>query len=102
MENIINNVISHDNIIHNNVICTHIHIPRASQVALVVKYPPAKAGHGRDVGSVPGLGRFPGEGSGTPLQYSCLENSTDRGAWPQFIGSQGQTRLSDSAHRHSK
>ena len=34
-----------------------------------------------DLGSVPGLGRSPGEGNGYPLQYSCLENSTDRGAW---------------------
>ena len=32
-------------------------------------------------GSVPGLGRFPGEGNGNPLQYSCLENSTDRATW---------------------
>ena len=35
-----------------------------------------------DLGSIPGLGRFPGEGNGNPLQYSCLENPTDRGAWP--------------------
>ena len=34
-----------------------------------------------DLGSVLGLGRFPGEGNGNPLQYSCLENSMDRGAW---------------------
>ena len=34
-----------------------------------------------DTGSIPGLGRSPGEGNGTPLQYSCLENSTDGGAW---------------------
>ena len=34
-----------------------------------------------DLGSVPGLGRFPGEGNGNPLQYSCLENSMDRGTW---------------------
>ena len=34
-----------------------------------------------DVGSIPGLGRSPGEGNGNPLQYSCLENSMDRGAW---------------------
>ena len=33
------------------------------------------------LGSIPGLGRFPGEGNGNPLQYSCLENSMDRGAW---------------------
>ena len=34
-----------------------------------------------DLGSIPGLGRSPGEGNGNPLQYSCLENPMDRGAW---------------------
>ena len=34
-----------------------------------------------DLGSIPGSGRSPGEGSGTPLQYSCLDNPIDRGAW---------------------
>ena len=42
---------------------------RASQVALVVKNPPANAGDSRDIGSIPGLGRFPGVGNGNPLQY---------------------------------
>ena len=37
--------------------------------------------HAEDPGSIPGLGRSPGEGNGNPLQYSCLENSMDRGAW---------------------
>ena len=41
----------------------------------------ASAGHGRDEGSVPRLGRSLGEGNGNPLQYSCLENPMDRGAW---------------------
>ena len=41
----------------------------------MVKNPPANAG---DAGSIPGLGRSPGEGNGSPLQYSCLENPTDR------------------------
>ena len=53
----------------------------AFQVALVVKNPPAKAGDARDVGSIPGLGRSPGVGSGNLLQYSCLGDSMDRGAW---------------------
>ena len=52
----------------------------ASQV-VVVKNPPANAGDIRDPGSVPGLGRSPGGGHGNPLQYSCLENPMDRGAW---------------------
>ena len=53
----------------------------ASQVALVVKKSPANAGHIRDTGSIPGLGRSSGEGNGNPLQYFCLKNSMDRGAW---------------------
>ena len=48
---------------------------------LVVKNPPAKAGDIRDTGSIPGSGRSPGEGNGNPLQYSCLKNPMDRGAW---------------------
>ena len=53
----------------------------ASQVLLMAKNPPADAGDIRDVGSLPGSGRSPGEGHSNPLQYSCLENPTDRGAW---------------------
>ena len=41
----------------------------------------ASAYNAGDLGLIPGLGRFPGEGNGNPLQYSCLENSIDRGAW---------------------
>ena len=47
----------------------------------MVKNSPADGGDVRDGGSIPGSGRSPGEGSGNPLQYSCLENYTDRGAW---------------------
>ena len=52
----------------------------ASEVVLVVKnlHPLQETG---DVGSIPGLGRSPGEGHGNPLQYSCLENPLDRAAW---------------------
>ena len=53
------------------------HIPGGS----VVKNPPANAGDVRDSDSIPGLGRSPGEGNGYPLQYSCLENPVDQGAW---------------------
>ena len=52
-----------------------------SPVALVVKSRPANAGDLRDLGLIPGLGRSPGGGHGNPLQYSCLENPMDRGAW---------------------
>ena len=54
---------------------------RASQVALVVKNPPANEGDIRDAGSIPESGRPPGRGHGNPLQYPCLENPTERGAW---------------------
>ena len=46
-----------------------------------MKNPPANAGNVRDAGSIPGSGRCPGGGRGPPLQNSCLENPTDRGAW---------------------
>ena len=51
----------------------------------MVKNPPAGAGDARDVGSVPGLGRAPGGGNGSPLQYPRLENPMDRGAWLAII-----------------
>ena len=47
----------------------------------MVKNPPANAGDVRDVGSIPGSGRSPGGEHSNPLQYSCLENPMDRGAW---------------------
>jgi len=49
-----------------------------SQVALVVKNPPANTGDVRDTGLMPGSGRYPGEGNGNPLQYSCLGNPMDQ------------------------
>ena len=54
---------------------------RPSPVALTVRNPPANARDTGGVGSVPELGRSPGEGNGNPLQYSCLGNPMDRGAW---------------------
>ena len=53
----------------------------ASQAALVVKNLPANAGNMREAGSISGSGRSLGGGHGNPLQCSCLENPTDRGAW---------------------
>ena len=47
----------------------------------MVKNPPDNAGDIKDAGSVPRLGRSPGEGQDNPFQYSCLENPMDRGAW---------------------
>ena len=53
----------------------------ASKVVQVVKKLPADAGDARDVGLIPGSGKSPGVGNGNLLQYSCLKNSMDRGAW---------------------
>ena len=50
------------------------------QVVLVVKNPPTNAGDLRDMGSIPGLGRYPGGGNGNPFQYLFLENQVGRGA----------------------
>ena len=50
-------------------------------MALAVKNPPANAGDIAEAGSISGSEKFPGEGHGNPLQYSCLENLMDRGAW---------------------
>ena len=57
-------------------------------MALVVKNPPANAGDITDVGSTPESGRFPRGGHGNPLQYYCLENPMNRGAWLQSMGLQ--------------
>ena len=65
----------------------------AHWVSLAVKNPPDNAG---DPGSILGLGRSPGEENGNPLQYSCLENPMDRGAWGATVRgvTKSQTRLS--------
>ena len=62
-------------------------------VAQWVKNPPVTG----DVGSIPGSGKSPGGGNGNPLQYSCLENPKDRGAWWVTVHriAESQTRLSN-------
>ena len=64
----------------------------------MVKNLPANAGDAGDLGSISGLGRSPGGGNGNLLQYSCLENSMDRGAWWVNVHwvTKSWTRLSDS------
>ena len=61
-------------------------------MALVVKNLPANAGDTRAKGSIPGSGRSPGIGNGNPLQYSCLENSMDRGAWQATVHGVAKSR----------
>ena len=71
-------------------------VPEASQVVLVVKDPPAKAGDITDAGSILGSGRSPGGGQGYPLQCSFLENAIDRGTRQATVHgvTKSQTRLS--------
>ena len=64
-----------------------------THAALVVKNPLPSAGDRRDMGSVPGLGRPPGGGHGNPLQYSCLENPTDRGAQWAIVHGVAQSQI---------
>ena len=71
----------------------------ACQVVLVVKNPLASAGNLRNMGSIPGSGRPPGGGHGNPLQYSCLENPMDRGAWRATVHRAGHG-WSDLAYIH--
>ena len=68
-----------------------------------VKNPPANAGDTRDTGSISGLGRSPGGGNGNLIQYSCLENSMDRGAWWAIVHgvAKSQTQLSARTHKHT-
>ena len=62
------------------------------QVALVVKNLPANAGDLRDASLIPGLGRSPRGGDNNPLQYSCLENPMDRGAWQATVRGVAKSR----------
>ena len=66
-------------------------------MALAVKNPPADAGDAGDTGLIPGLGRYLGEGNGYLLQYSCLENPMNRGAWRATVHgvTKSQTGLSN-------
>ena len=61
------------------------------------------ASNAGDPGSIPGSGRSPGEGNGNPLQYYCLENPMDRGAWRATVygAAKSQTRLNDFTSLHA-
>ena len=61
-------------------------------MALVVKNLPANTEDIRDTGLIPGLGRSPGEGNANSVQYSCLENPMDRGAWRPIAHRVGKSR----------
>ena len=61
----------------------------------MVKNLPANARDIRDAGSIPGSGRSPGERNGNPLQYSCLENPMDRGAWQATVHSVAESDMTE-------
>ena len=70
------------------------------QVVLMVKNPPASAGDIEDMGLISGLGRSPGGGHGNTLQYSCLENPMDRGAWQAHgVAESDTTEVTEHAAR---
>ena len=82
---------------YSKVIYLHIYLPRR----FMVKNPPANAGDVGDRGSISELGRSSGEENGSPLQYSCLGNPMDRGAWQATVRgiTKSQTRLSTHTHK---
>ena len=67
----------------------------ASQVALVVKNPPARVGEVRAMGWISRLGRCPGGGHGNPFQYSCLEDPMGRGAWWATVHSVAESHMTE-------
>ena len=71
---------------------------RASQVGLLVKNLPANAGDSGDSGLIPGRGGSHEGGNGNPLQYSCLENPTDRGAWWATVHGMAKCQTQLSTH----
>ena len=73
-------------------------------MVLVGKNLPATAGDLRDAGSIPGSRRSPAKGNGNPLQYSCLENPMNRGAWRAMVRTvtKSPTQLKDFMHTHRK
>ena len=68
----------------------------------MVKNLPASAGGTRDTVLIPGLGRSPGVGNGNPLQYSCPENSMDRGAWRATVHGAAKSQTGLSADTHTR
>ena len=77
------------------------HLLWTSQVAQVVKNPPATAGDTGNLGLILGLGRSPGGGNGNPLQCSCLENPMDRGAWQAAVHGVAKSQTQLSTHEWS-
>ena len=81
-----------------------IKITIITEISLVAQTLKVSACNAGDLGSIPGSGRSPGEGNGNPLQYSCLENPMDGGAWWATVHgvAKSWTRLSDFTHIHTR
>ena len=79
------------------LLCYHVCVCGGFPGGSVVKNLPANAG---DVGSIPGSGRYPGVGNGNPLQYSCLENFMDRGAWWTTVHGAAELDRTERLHTH--
>ena len=67
----------------------------------ILKRVSANAGDTRDISLIPGLRRFPGGGNGNPLQYSCLENYMDRGAWWATVHGVAELAMTECIHTHT-
>ena len=80
--------------------CSEVNIKGGFPGGAAVKNLPANAGDARDIGLIPGSGRSPERGNGYPLQYSCPENSTDRGAWWAIYSSWGGRELDTIKHKY--
>ena len=78
----------------------YYYFPKFILLFKVIENPSANAGNIRDVGLIPGSGRSPGVQNGNLLQYSCLENSMDRGAWWATV--HGVTKSDMTEHTHTK
>ena len=78
--------------------------PQGFPGGAMVENPPANVGDAGDSGLIPGLGRSPGVSDGNPLQYSCRENSADRGAWTTTVRgvAESQTRLTPACMRYGQ
>ena len=74
-------------------LCLYLH--NGASLWLSSKESPCNAGAARDVGLIPGLGRSPGGGHSNPLQYSCLENPVDRGAWWAMVHRVAESDMTD-------
>ena len=79
-----------------NTICVYLRV--VFRGGVVVKNPPPNVGDRADTCSIPGLGRCPGVGNSNPLQDSCQENSTDRGAWWVTVHVVAKSQTCQHAH----